>query len=384
MAFAMQDQLERRQDTSVRVPSRTAALWILATLALIFALRYAQEVFIPIVLAILIQYMLDPMVTWASRFRIPRYVSAAVVLVGLTAALGAGVYSLRDEAARTLEQLPEAARRIRQALRSRGAPDTPVEKVQQAAGEIERAASEAAGSTPAPAGVTRVQVEEPAFRASEYLWTGSRNAVTIAGQGVVVFFLVYFLLAAGDSYRRKLVRIAGTRLAEKKVTVQILAEINLQIGRFLLVQVITSLIVAVATWLALSYLGLKQAAIWGVAAGVFNTIPYFGAILVTAALAVVAFLQFGTLAMAAYVAGVAFVITSLEGFLLTPALMGKAAGINQVALFISLLFWTWVWGIVGTILAVPIMMAIKTICDRIEGFQPVAELLGEEPARPMP
>ena len=142
-------------------------------------------------------------------------------------------------------------------------------------------------------------------------------------------------------------------------------------------QVFTSVIVAVATSLALWWLGLEQAVIWGILAGVLNSVPYFGPLVVTGGLMVVAYLQFRTFDMTAYVAGIALAITTLEGWLLTPALMGRAASINPVAIFIGIIFWSWVWGVWGLILAVPMLMMLKAVCDRIEGLQPIGELLGE-------
>jgi predicted PurR-regulated permease PerM len=133
----------------------------------------------------------------------------------------------------------------------------------------------------------------------------------------------------------------------------------------------------VASWLAFLWLGLDEPAIWGLAAGLFNSIPYFGPVVVTGGIAVVALMQFGTVSMALLIAGTAAVITSLEGFLLTPWLTGRAARMNAVAIFVGLLFWTWVWGIWGTLLAVPMLMATKAICDRIEDLQPIGQLLGE-------
>ena len=108
-----------------------------------------------------------------------------------------------------------------------------------------------------------------------------------------------------------------------------------------------------------------------------NSIPYMGPLLVSGGLAFVAFMQFDDVVKAVYVAGAALVITSLEGFLLTPALLSRAAQMNPAAIFISLLFWSWVWGIWGTVLAVPMMMMIKSICDHVEDLQPIGELLGE-------
>jgi predicted PurR-regulated permease PerM len=172
------------------------------------------------------------------------------------------------------------------------------------------------------------------------------------------------------------VKIAPT-LSKKKITVQIVDEIGVQIERFMLVQVLTSALVAIATSLALWWVGLDQPVIWGLAAGILNSVPYFGPVIVSGGLTFVAYLQFETIEMALYVAGIALVITTLEGWLLTPALMGRAASINPAAIFIGIIFWSWVWGVWGLILAVPMLMMLKAVCDRIDELQPIGELLGD-------
>jgi predicted PurR-regulated permease PerM len=222
-----------------------------------------------------------------------------------------------------------------------------------------------------------VQIEEPAIDVRGYVMWGSASAFAFAGQATLVVFFVFFLLASGDLVKRKLVKLAGPSLERKKITVQILNEIDAQIERFLLLRVITSTIVGVVTWLAFRWIGVNHAAIWGIAAGVFNGIPYFGPVIVAAATAVAGFLQFNTIAMTLYVAGVSVVITSLEGWLLTPWLTSRAARTNEVAMFIGLIFWSFVWGIWGTLLAVPMLVVVKAFCDRIEDLKPIGELLGD-------
>jgi predicted PurR-regulated permease PerM len=159
--------------------------------------------------------------------------------------------------------------------------------------------------------------------------------------------------------------------------VEIIDSISSQIGRFIVVQIFTSIVVGVTTWGALAALGLESAPLWGLLAGIFNSIPYYGPVIVSGALALVAFLQFGTIHMMLMVAGVSLVITSLEGWLLTPMLMGKVASMNRVAVFVGLLFWTWAWGVWGMLLAVPMMMSIKVVCDHVEELKPVGRFLGE-------
>lgn len=223
----------------------------------------------------------------------------------------------------------------------------------------------------------RVQVEEPGLRVSDVVWRGSIGMVALAGQGVMILFLAYFLLVADDLFKRKLVTHLGGTLSKKKLTVQLLDQIGSRIKRFLLVQIFTSAVVASATGAVLWWLGVERAVIWGLAAGVFNSVPYFGPVIVTVGLSLVTFTQFGSLPMMAVVAGAALVITALEGWLLTPTLLGRAAQMNQVGVFAGLLFWSWLWGVWGMLLAAPMMMVVKTTCEHIDDLHPVADLLGE-------
>jgi predicted PurR-regulated permease PerM len=373
-AEAAHDAHEQPQAT---VDVRSAALTVLAVLATILVLQYAQSMIIPIVLGVLISYALEPIVAQLARWRVPRALGAAVVLMALTASIGWLLYGLRSEARAIVDQLPQAARRLRQIVENDRPPTAvAIEQVQKAATELEKAATAAAPPPPA-AGVQRVQVEPAPFNVSDYVVWGSIGVATAIGQLVLILFLVYFLLASGDLYRRKLVKIAGPSLSKKKITVQILQEIDQQIERFLVVQVLTSTLVAVATWLAFRLLGVQQAGVWGVLAGVFNSIPYFGPVLVTGGTAVVAFMQFGTIEMTVLVSGISLLITSLEGFLLTPWLTSRAARMNAVAIFVGLLFWGWVWNVWGMLLAVPMLMIMKVICDHVEDFNAFGELIGE-------
>jgi predicted PurR-regulated permease PerM len=310
--------------------------------------------------------------------RIVRPLAAAIVLATVVGSAGTLLYELRGQAAEIVEQMPDAARRLRRIIEGdgRGSEPTAIEKVQKAATELERAAN-AAAPDPAPGSPPRVQVEERPFRVGQYLVWGSLSLFAGAMQVVMILFLAFFLLASGDLYRRKLVKIAGPSLEKKKVTLQILRDIDFQIERFLTVQLFTSAIVGTATWLALRAIGFEQAALWGLLAGVFNSIPYFGPVIVTSAIGMVAFLQFGEIRPIVLAAGATFAITTLEGMLLTPLLTSRAARMNAGAVFVGLLFWGWMWGVWGTLLAVPMLMIVKAVCDRVEDLQPIGELLGD-------
>jgi predicted PurR-regulated permease PerM len=199
----------------------------------------------------------------------------------------------------------------------------------------------------------------------------------LASVAVMIFFLTLFLLIADDLFKRKLVKNIGSGLADKRITVQVLDAIGAQMERFLLVQIFTSVIVAVVTGVALWWLGLNQPAVWGLLAGLFNSIPYFGPVIVSAGLAVVGYVQFAAIGPTASVALTALAITTLEGWVLTPVLLGRVAEMNRIAIFAGLLFWTWLWGVWGMLLAVPIMMAVKVVCDHIEPLQQIGDFLGE-------
>jgi predicted PurR-regulated permease PerM len=361
-------------ETNVSV--RSVALTILAVAATMYVLHWAREAFIPIVLSILISYALEPIVSMLTRIHLHRILAAALVVTVTAGTLGYSVYSLSDDAAAIVAQLPEAAQRLRRTMQRNGAPG-PIDQVTKAAEELQKTADQAAGTNPAPRDVRRVQIEEPAINVRQYVTWGSASLIAFAGQAILVFFFVFFLLASGDLFKRKLVKLAGPSLEKKKITVQILDDINRQIARFLFVRIVTSVVVGIATWMALWTIGLRQAALWGAAAGIFNSVPYFGPVIVAGPIAIVAFLQFGTLAMAGYAAGVSLVITSIEGWLLTPWLTSRTARTNEVAIFIGLIFWSFVWGIWGTLLAVPMLVAVKAYCDHIEDLKPVGELLGD-------
>jgi len=351
---------------------RNLAFTLVSVAIVVLLLQYMQSVLLPLVLAGLLFYALDRPVDWLQKRRVPRAIGAAVMLFVVIAGCGVLAYTLQGQAMTVIDELPAGARKLAVVLRqSPGGEAGAVEKVQQAADALQGDEKPAA-----PPGVTRVQVEEKGFQASTLVWSTSIGLVSAANQLIMVLFLTFFMLLSDDLFKRKLVEIVGT-LSQKKTTVSVLEDIAGHIEQFLLIQIMTSAIVAVVTAATLWAMGLRQAALWGLAAGIFNSIPYYGPLLVTGALTVVGFLQFGTIGMTIAVALAALLITTLEGLLLTPTLVGRASSMNQIAVFAGLLFWSWAWGIWGMLLAVPMMMVVKVICDHVEPLQPVGHLLGD-------
>jgi predicted PurR-regulated permease PerM len=361
------------------VDVRSMTLVVLAVLAILAVLRTASGFFIPLMLGLVFCYALSPVVDALHRAKVPRAVGAGVLILGILGSAGASVYALADDANALIESLPAAAKKVRDSVGRQGrSPDNTLDTVQKAAAELQRAAEEASGGAPPPGGrATRVVVEKPRFDLREHLWSGTVGLVSLIGQVVLVTFLTYFLLLSGDTFRRKVVKIAGPGLAEKKLAVQALDEINAQMQRYLMVQLLASVGVGLATGVAFAIIGLKHAAVWGVAAGVLNLVPYIGSFAVTGAAALVAFLQFGQVNMALAVGGSSLLINIVEGYLLVPWATSKASRMNAVVVFIGVLAWGWLWGVWGLLLGIPILMAVKAVCDRVDHLKPVGELLGD-------
>lgn len=366
------------QPLTVHMPVgvRSAAIALIALCVCLAVLHWAAAVFIPIATSVLLVCALSPVVGWLHRWHIPRALGAALLLVAIAAALGATAYRLSDSAAQVVDSLPVAAKKVRDKMRQRSRTPSPIETVQNAATQIEQAAAESAAPTATRRGVQRVQIERTPLNIRDYLWSGTKGLLSLIGQLTVIVFLTFFALAAGDNFRHKLMRIAGPSLARRKVTLKVIDEINEHIQRYLLVQVVTSAIVGVATGLAYAALGLENAVVWGVFAGVLNLAPYIGSVVVTGASGLVAFLQFGSLDMALAVGGASLLIHTLVGNLLTPWLTSRTSSLSPVAVFVSVLAWGWLWGLWGLLLGIPIMMAVKAVCDRVEDLHPIGELMG--------
>jgi predicted PurR-regulated permease PerM len=325
--------------TTTTTGTRTlvAALWILTALAALMFLRAAAELLIPIVIAVLLSYAVEPLVARLERWRIPRAFGAGLIVAALVCAAAWAVYAGRDQLMEAMHALPLAAQRVQKWLGA-GSADT---------------------------------VQE-ATQSPELIQRGVGWVLAGAGHATVIVFLLYFLLFSGDHFKHRFLELAG---GSRRVTAEVLGDINDQIRRFLLVTAFTSAVVGVGTWGVLVMMNVRQAVIWGVTAGVFNSIPYFGPVIVTGGLFVIGLLQFGAPVTALKVSAASLAITSLEGWVLTPLLLGKAERMHVVVVFLGVLLWTWLWGAWGTVLAVPMMVVVKSICDHVEPLNPVGRLM---------
>ena len=354
-----------------KMPTEITATQVIAVILALAAFRLASGILAPLLVAVLMAIALAPFVTALSRV-MPRWVAAALVVFGLAGALVFTAWSLSDQAATLSRQLPNLVREVRAAIQSASPRQSLIRQLQQAIDELEQTT---AAAKP-PSDVTPVTIVETTDVQKQML-NYAQTAAGYAGAAILLLFLIYFMLASGDMFKKKFVKLGGERLSQRKVTLQMIDEMAAQIGHFVFYQFWSGLVVGIVTWLAFAWIGVRYAGLWGVAAGVFNCIPYFGPTIVMGATAFAALIQFKSLSMVALVAGVSVAVTSIEGFVLAPIALGRAASANSVAVFVAVMFWGWMWGPLGLILGVPILMMVKVVADRVESLSSLSELLAD-------
>jgi predicted PurR-regulated permease PerM len=361
------------------VDARGLALGILAALALVYALWWARAFAIPLLLGIVISYTLYPLVAWLEAIRIPRVLATAIVMIGMLSALVFGVYSLRGQMQTIIGQLPDAATKLSAGLaRMQIGQIGSMEKMQSAAAQVEKAATQATGGQSAPRqAATHVIVDQPNFKLRTFLWQSSVGTLDALGQAAMVIFLVFFLLLGGDRFKRNLVHLTGPALSRKKITVHILNDINHSIQKYLLMLFTTNLLLGLLTWLVFLWIGLENAGAWAAAAGLLHIVPFLGPAATAAATAMAAFIQFNSLGMAVLVGGASLAIATMIGTFVTTWMTGRIANVNSAAVFISLMFWGWLWGVWGMLLSIPIIVIAKVVSQHVEQLYPIAELLGD-------
>ncbi len=352
------------------------AVGVIAAIAVIGLLRWAAAFFIPFVAGLLIAYALRPIVEALERLRLPRTLSASLVLILVVAALGGGIYTLSDDFERAVATLPDAARKIRIAAEHSGRQQSsPIAHVQEAAKELEQAA--AADSKPRPAprrpaaslGETGI-----ALQLQQYVLRQAASALGVVAEIGLAILLAFFVLLAGDSFRRKLMQLVGPSLARKRMTLEVLQEIDVQVQRYMFVTLVTNVTVAVAVAALAAAVGLDEPAAWGIAAGLLHLVPYAGAVLAAIALAVGGLLQLGSLTAAVLLGLGTLLVVATIGVLFQTWLQSRASRVNAVAVFVGLLFFGWLWGAWGLVLGAPLIAIAKTVADRIA--EPVGTLLG--------
>lgn len=364
----MQDKLE----------VKNVALVVIMTIAIIFALDWAQSFVITMLLGILLSYTLNPLVMWLEKIKIPRAIGSTLVILTVIGAVIYSGYALRGQVESIITKLPEAATKLTLHFTSKqGEPLSNIQKVQIAANRVEKVANSVDNTTGQKKQIMHVVIDEQKFKIGDYLWRGSLGFVGFIGETITMIFLAYFLLLSGDTFKRKLVKLTGPSLSRKKITVNILDQINHSIQRYMLMLVVTNVMVGLMMWVVLRLFGLENAGAWSVAAGFVHVVPYFGPVAIAAATGMAAYMQFDSFIMALLISGSSLLIATIVGIFVTTWMTGRIAKMNAAAVFISLLFFAWLWGIWGMLLGIPIIVILKVVCEHVEHLQPIAEILGD-------
>ena len=346
----------------VRVDIRSIALTGLFVLAVFYTLFVARAFLVPLIVAVLLSLLFSPVVRRLRKARIPEAVSAAAILLALLSTAGVALYGLSGPAASWMAQAPQALSQVETKLRTLA---RPMRKVTETADHVDKMTDLSTGGT--------VQVELKRDSLAQTLFGGTQNVV---GGAMTVSVLLYFLLAAGDLFLTKVIRVLP-RLSDKKRAVQIARETEDQISTYLAIITIVNVGFGVLVGVAMKLLGMPNPALWGVLAAVTNFIPYVGALAMAVILGLVGLLNYPTAGQAFLVPVVFMGLNFIESYLVTPRLLGRRLALNPVVVFAGVLFWGWIWGVIGALLAVPILAAVKIVCDHIQGLAPIGELLGE-------
>ena len=348
------------------------AVQVVAAIGVVLLLYWGAPFFVPLFLALFISHALSPVVSGLTVLVRWRALAAALVVSALVALIGAAAWAWSDDAQRIWQEVPDAAKTVSRSLQEVvRRPAAPINEVKKAAAELESVANTGKratqGAAPAPASTSR--------SVWDVAWEGGKNVAVVAGQLTVVLFLVFFMLASGDLFKRKLLRIAAER-NKTRFTAQVLDQIDEQVRRYLVVLVVANVLVGVGTWLVFWALGVKYAGLWGLIAGVLHTAPYFGPSIVAVGSLLAAFVQFEEWPRALIVAGSTIAVATLVGFLFATWLASRRTRMNTTAAFIGLLFFGWIWGFWGLLLAIPLLAIVMTICEHHDEWKPVAQLLG--------
>lgn len=340
----------------------------LFVLAIVYTLYLAADFLIPIAAAGFLYLLLMPVLRLMVAYRIPHALASGVLVIAFVLIVLAAFSILAGPMAAWLERGPDV---LEQVSRKLELINEPVEKVEEARKQVEKAAS--VGEDP---GELNVTVREPGIL-QELL----QDLQTAGVHLTVTFILLYFLLATTRLWHLRM--IGGFRtLGQKKRVIRLGRQVGGQVARYLFTVTLINIGLGIVIGLAMFALGVPNAQFWGVMAALLNFIPYIGAVIGTAVMAGIGLLAFDTFPEIAAVPATYFLLTAVEGYLVTPTVLGRSLLLNPVAVFLTLIFWGWIWGVPGLLMAVPLLVAFATFCEHVEALKPVgAFLMGDRRMR---
>lgn len=339
-----------------------AAVIGLFVLSLLGGLYVARVVVLPVVLAVMLGLLLSPAVRFLRRLHVPRWIAAGLMVAGLVAVIGGGVYYLASPAADWMDRAPRSLRKVEAKIRQI---KEPVAKVNRATQEVERI-------TDVGGGKKRNQVSVAGPSLSNNLMD---LTATVTSAGAVMLVLLYFLLTSGDLFLRKASRVLPNPRDRRRM-LSIARRVEHSISTYLFTITVINTCLGIAVGLALWWLDVPNPVLWGAMAGLLNFVPYVGALVGVSVVTLVSLLTFDSVGVALVPPAVYLALTALEGSFITPTIVGHQLTLNPLVIFVGIIFWGWMWGVVGALLAVPLIVTVKIVCDHVESLQPWGELLG--------
>lgn len=354
---------------AIAVSATPAANWASIGIFLMLvlgAIAYARALLMPVVIAFLLALVFSPVRRFLALHGVRSGISAVLIVAGLVIALGAGLLMLSDPVTKWVADAPEIARELEAKLSNlRGSIQTVVEAEEQ----VQRITSGSGSDA----------VQEVTVREAGFFGALTAFAPAILAQVVFTMALLFFLLASGDMFYQKIVHAMPT-FKDKKRAVQIAHDIEGKLSRYLFTITVINAGLGVSIGLAMWLIGMPNPLLFGVIGFAFNYIPYVGAVAGAVLTTVVGLVSIDPASAAFLAGGTYLVLTSLEGQFITPYFVGKRLKLNTVVVFLFIALWAWLWSVAGMLVAVPVLVAVRTFCEHIPRLRPLGDFLSESGA----
>jgi predicted PurR-regulated permease PerM len=364
--------LEKTESAIASPGGRSLELTVLTVLAILYTLYFARDFLLPIVFALLLNFLLSPVVRALARVRISPPIGAALIILVVLGLLGTGAFglsgSVRDWAMSAPATLSTAGSKLAKIIK-------PLQRASKTAEQMANAAGAVAGATPSVRKPAEVVVQGPSL-AARVFGTTQRSVASV----LEVLILLYFLLAAGDLFLQKLIKVLPN-LGDRRKAVEIARETESSISTYLLTTLLVNVTEGIVVGGIMYLWKMPNPALWGALVVLFEFIPYLGALALVVILAVAALTTFDSVGHALLIPASYLLVNLIQGNVVSPVLLGHRLSLNPVALFIGLAFWFWIWGIAGAFIAVPLLATFKIFCDHIEALASVGEFLGQRDNR---
>ena len=340
---------------------KSIALNGLFIITFFYTLYFARALILPLTLALLLNFLLRPVVLALRKVKIPELAGAGLILIALLGTAGYGVIKLSGPAAEWIDKAPVTLRQIELKV---GFLSKPLKGATKAGEELKRITRMGAEKK------TEVEIKPPGI--TDAFLTGTREVIV---KSSIIFILLFFLLASGDLLLRKFIKLSPN-LRKKKQIVKITREVEHHISRYLYTVTVINIFMGISIGISMYLIGMPNSFLWGVMAGFLVFLPYIGPLIGISIVTIVAFLTFDSIGRILLVPAIYIALETIQGQIITPMVLGSRFTLNPIAVFISFIFWGWMWGIIGALLAFPILTVLKILCDHIEGLAPIGELLG--------